>query len=335
MCGLFLLNALNLEVMEELTKQIKRDFFDIKENINNPDKLMELFSFSKEEFESIIHDLKFSVENGLFEFKITSANLILEPLKSLQYDSRAMNSFDDQIKRARGLLAVTIIQRLIAVGAVKVTDQKTEGSLEAVPEPVDLPPIKEVLEFLNKEIKTNPDYMKDPLIKKIIMYRKMYRNETLKMNDLTANVSEDKRIALRRNFEATLGEQVTKMRETYNEIINMKLEKEIKPGPQNILLRYDFKSMGRFYLIQIEAFSKLLSTLIFARNEKFQTRELLLNLTRDQKGLTDLVNKERGEYCNIAPFDKDGSKTGAAFVKRIMEYLGKEKDWLRIHPGKQ
>ena len=319
--------------MEELTKQIKRDLFDIKENINSPDKLMELFSFNKEEFESIIHDLKFSVENSLFEFKVTSVNLILEPLKSLQYDSRAMNSFDDQIKRARGLLAVTLIQRLIAVGAVKVTDPRTESSLNADPEPVDLPPIKEVMEFLKKEL-NNPESMKDPLIKKIIMHRRMYQNETSKMNDLTAKVSEDKRIALRRNFEATLGEQVTKMRETYNEIINISLEKEMKPGPQNILLRYDFKSMGRFYLVQIEAFSKLLSTLMFARNERFQTRELLINLTKDKKNLTDLVAKERSGYSTIAPFDKDGPRTADAFVKRIITYLEKEKEWLKIHPGR-
>ena len=333
--GLFLSCALNLEVMEELTKQIKRDMFDIRENINNPDKLMELFSFSKEEFEGIIHNLKFSVEGGLFEFKITSINLILDPLKSLQYDSRAMGSFDDQIKRARGLLAVTLIQRLIAVGAVKVTDHKAEDFQDTVPEPVDLPGIKEILEFVNKETKTNPASLKDPLIKKIFMHIKMYQNETLKMNELTAKVSEDKRIALKRNFEATLGEQVTKMRETYNEIINRSLKKEMAPAVKNILVRYDYKSMNRAYMVQIETFSRLLSSLLFARNEKFQTRELLLALTRDQKEFTDLIDKERGAYCNIAPFDTDGSETGGAFVKRIIEFLGKEKDWLRIHPGKQ
>ena len=334
MYGLFSPNALNLEVMEELTKQIKRNLFDIKENINSPDKLMELFSFSKEEFEGIIHNLKFSVEGGLFEFKATAVNLILEPLKSLQYDSRAMNSFDDQITRARGLLAVTLIQRLIAVGAIKMTEHKAGSLHETVPEPADLPGIKEILGFVNKEIKTNPESKKDPLIKKIIMHIKMYQNETLKMNDLTAKVSEDKRIALKRNFEVTLGEQVSKMREAYSEIINKSLEKELTPAPQNILLRYDYKPMGRFYQVQIEAFSKLLSTLLFARNEKFQTRELLLDLTRDQKDLINLINKERGEYSNIAPFDKGGSETAKAFVRRIVEYLGKERDWLRIHPGK-
>ncbi len=319
--------------MKELTKQIKRDLFDIKENINKPDKLMELFSFSKEEFEGIIHNLKFSVEGGLFEFKITSINLILDPLKSLQYDSRAMGSFDDQIKRARGLLAVTLIQRLIAVGAVKVTDHKAEDFQDTVPEPVDLPGIKEILEFVNKETKTNPASLKDPLIKKIFMHIKMYQNETLKMNELTAKVSEDKRIALKGNFEATLGEQVTKIRETYNEIINKSLKKEMAPAVKNILIRYDYKPMNRVYMVQIETFSRLLSTLLFARNEKFQTRELLLALTRDQKEFTDLIDKERDAYCNIAPFDANGSETGDAFVKRIIEFLGKEKDWLRIHPG--
>ncbi len=332
---LFLINALNLEVMEELTKQIKRDLFDIKENINSPDKLMELFSFSKEEFEGIIHNLKFSVEDSLFEYKITSVNRILEPLKSLQYDSRAMSSYSDQINRARGLLAVTLIQRLIAAGAIKIEEHKPDSSKEITEEQTDKPGIKEILAFVQKELKTNPDSKKDPLIKKIIMHIKRYQNETQKMKDLTAKVSEDKRIALKRNFNITLGEQVSKMRETYNELISKTIKEEQIPIHQNILLRYDYKSMSRFYQIQIEAFSKLLSTLMFAQNEKFQTRELLLTLTRDQQSLIDMIKKERSEYKNIAPFDKNGSETGKSFVKRIISYLEREKEWLKIHPGRQ
>ena len=321
--------------MEELTKQIKRDLFDIKEDINSPDKLMELFSFSKEEFEDIIHTLKFSVEDSLFEYKNTAVNLILEPLKSLQYDSRAMNSYSDQINRARGLLAVTLIQRLIATGAIKIAEHKPDSSKEIAEEQTEQPGIKEILAFVQKELKINPESQKDPLIKKIFMHIKMYQNETQKMNDLTAKVSADKRIALKRNFDITLGEQVSKIRETYNELINRTIKEEQTPSPQNILLRYDFISMGRFYLIQIEAFSKLLSTLMFAQNEKFQTRELLLDLTRDQQGLIDMIKKERIEYSNIAPFDKNGSETGKAFVKRIVSYLEREKEWLKIHPGRQ
>ena len=321
--------------MEELTKQIKRDFFDIRENINNPDKLMELFSFSKEEFDDIIHNLKFSVEDGLFEFKNTAVNLILEPLKSLQYDSRAMNSYMDQIRRARGLLAVTLIQRLIVAGAVKIVDHKADSSEGVTEDPPDQPGIKEIFAFVQNELKMNPESRKDPLIKKIVMHVKMYQNETMKMNDLTARVSAEKRIALKRNFDITLGEQVSKIRETYNELIDRTIKKDLPHSPQNILLRYDFKPMGKFYLVQIEAFSKLLSTLMFARNEKFQTRELLLDLTKEQQSLIDLIKKERTGYSNIAPFDKNGSETGGTFVRRIEEYLGKERDWLRIHPGRQ
>ncbi|MCK5154245.1 MAG: hypothetical protein KAQ93_07790, partial [Spirochaetales bacterium] len=299
--------------MEELTKKIKRDLFDIKENINNPDKLMELFSFNKEEFEDIIHNLKFSVEDSLFEFKNTAINLILDPLNSLQYDSRAMNSFDDQIIRARGLLTVTLIQRLIAVSAIKIAENKGEGSKEALEKEVSQPGIKEILDFVQKEPKTNPGILKDTLFKKIIMHIKMYRNESQKMNELMTKVSAEKKIAIKRNFNITLTDQVAKMRDAYNEIIDRTVKKEQAPVTQNLLLRYDFKTMGKFYMIQIEAFSKLLSTLTFAKDEKFNTRELLLNLTKEKGYFSSLIEKERTEYSSIVLFDEGGIETGKAF----------------------
>lgn len=320
--------------MEELTKQIKRDLFDIKENINNPDKLMELFSFNREEFENIIHNLKFSVEDSLFEFKKTSINLILEPLNSLQYDSRAMNSFKDQISRARALLTVTLIQRLIATGAVKIAENKGEGSKVALEKEAAEPGIKEVIDFVKKEPINNPSILQDTLFKKIVMHIKMYSNETQKMHELMAKVSADKKIALKRNFDITLAEQISKMRDAYNEIIDRTVKKEQTPVVQNILLRHDFKVMGKVYMTQIEGFSKILSTLTFAKNEKFHTRELLLDLTKEKDSFSSLVDKERTEYGSIVLFDKGGVETGKAFLKRIMEFLGKERDWLRIHPGK-
>ena len=321
--------------MEELTKHIKRDLFDIKENINNPDKLMELFSFPREEFENIIHDLKFSVEDGLFEFKSTAVNLILDPLKSLQYDSRAMSSYEDQIRRARGLLAVTLVQRLIAIKAVKISDNKEEEPRQMPADQINQTPIRQILEFVKEEPPKNPEIQKDPLFKKILMHIKMFRSETQKMNELSANVSADKRIALKRNFDLTLAEQVFKMREAYEEIINTAVKNEQPATPANILLRYDFKSMSKYYMLQIEAFSALLSTLTFAKNEKFQTRELLLNLTKNKEAHMNLITRERSEYINIVPFDKKAVETGKAFVRRIITFFEKEKDWLRIHPGRQ
>lgn len=320
--------------MEELTKKIKRDLFDIKENINNPDKLMELFSFKKDEFEKIIHNLKYSVEDSLFEYKKTTINLILDPLISLQYDSRAMNSFDDQIISAKGLLSVVLIQRLIAVGTIKTTDNKREISRETLEQEVSKPGIREILEFVQKEPKTNPDILKDTLFKKIVMHIKMYRNESQKMKDLMEKVPVDKKSTIKRNFEIILAEKILKMREAYNEIIDRTVKKEQAPVVQNLLLRYDFKTMGKFYMNQIEAYSKLLSTLTFAKSEKFQTRELLLNLAREKASFSTLIEKERSEYGAIVLSDEDGTKTGKAFLRRIIEFLKKEKDWLRIHPGK-
>ncbi len=324
-----------MEVMEELTKQIKRDLFDIRENINNPDKLMQLFSFSSEEFDSIIHNLKFSVEESLFEFKSTAINLILEPLQSLQYDSKALTSYRDQIERTRSLLAVTLIQRLIAVGAIKISESKSEESYDLPKEAIEQPGIGEILAFVQKELKTNPESHKNPLLKKIVMHVKIYQNETQKMKDLTSKVSTEKKAALKKNFDIILAGQVSKMREAYNELINSTARENSNTGQSNILLRFDFKPMGKFFLLQIEAYSRLLSTLVFAKNEKFHTREILLSLTKEQQELLDLVKKERMEYTKIAPFDTTGMETAKAFSRRIVSFLEREKEWLKIHPGRQ
>jgi len=320
--------------MEELTKQIKRDLFDIKENINNPDKLMELFSFKGEEFDNIVHNIKFSVEDGLFEYKKTAVNLILEPLNSLQYNSKAMNSFDEQILRAKGLLAVTLIQRLIATGVIKIVEKREDDSQETPEKEVEQTGIKEIIDFVQKEPKNNPLILQNTLFKKIIMHIKMYKNESQKMNELMAKVSAEKKIALKKNLDIILAEQVSKMREAYNGLINIAVEKEQVPVAGNILLRYDFKPAYTVYTSQIEIFSKILSTLKFADTEKFHTRELLINLLGEQKSVIKLIDREKEVYSTIVPFDKNGSETEKSFSKRIIEFLGKEKDWLRIHPGR-
>ena len=234
----------------------------------------------------------------------------------------------------------TVIERNPQLGnnficlTVKIAENKGEGSKEVVEIEVAQPGIKEIIDFVQNEPKTNPSIIQDTLFKKIVMHIKMYRNETQKMTELMAKVSAEKKIALKRNLDITLAEQVSKMREAYNEIIDRSVKKEQAPVVQNILLRYDFKAMSKTYMSQIEAFSKILSTLTFAKNEKFNTRELLLNLTKDKEFFISLIEKERTEYSSIVMFDKGGVETGKAFIKRIMEFLGKERDWLRIHPGK-
>jgi len=228
---------------------------------------------------------------------------------------------------------VTLIQRLIAMGTVKIAENKGEDSNELLEKELVQPGIKEIIEFVQKEPKNNPLILQDAYFKKIIMHIKMYKNESQKMNELMSKVSAEKKIAIKRNFNISLSEQVSKMREAYNEIIGRTVKNSQAPITQNILLRFDFKPMNKIYMSQIEAFSKLLSTLKFAKNEKFHTRELLLSLSRERTSFLNLVEKERNEYLSVVPTDRKGSETGKAFIKRIFEFLGKERDWLRIHPG--
>lgn len=319
--------------MSGLTTEIRKNWFVIEEVVRDPDKIIEIFKPSEAELGVMLGDLENSVIEGIFEYKRNTIRAILRPLESLQYDSKAIELLPQQIKTARALMLVTLLQRLYFTGDLKPRGGKTAAapSQEAAEGPKT--GVKEILTYIRNAIDADPEKKKDPEVKKIIMYSKMYQNEIQKLNDILKTVPPGKAASVKENFKNSLTGIVQKMNTSYR---NLAVPAEEVPKAiqktGSILTRFDYSPLSGEIKKQAKIFSEVLTTMTFALNEKFNTREILVALYSRQKEILGLVDREQKLYPDIAPFDKEGIAAAKELVKEISNFLKKEKEWLKLHP---
>ncbi len=322
---------------EQLATTIRQDWFVISQTLNNPHEMMALFKLAPHELDTVLKDLRNAVIEGIFEYKRTSVTSILRPLQSLYHDSRAIEQLPSVIETSRTLLAVTLLQRLFCLGKLKPSEKKSNNdklSGDSGVENNSFSPvtIREILEYIQKEIHVDPERMKNTEIKKILMYSKMYKNEINKMKDLAVNIPPEKKQLLMENFNKSLHEITAKLNTAYNVL----REGESTPPPAaasaHHLSRFDYSPLAPLLKSQAQFFSEILSSLTFAKREKFRTRELLTGLADRQETFMQHIDKEQKAYEEIDPFDKKGLKAGREFATEIIKYLRKEREWLKLHP---
>lgn len=319
--------------MDGLAAQIRKDWFVIEESANDPNKIIALFKPGEHELETIIRDLGDSVEEGIFEYKRSAVRSMLRPLESLQYDSRAIEFLPKQIEKGKAVLLVTLLQRLYLKGELKPKDSRPLHGKIHEEQKTDQTGVKEILTFVREMLNSDPEKKKDPEVKKIIMYSKMYQNEVQKLADLTKTVPPGKIASVKENFRNSLSEIIGKMNIAYNNLTESPADMvETRPKTGSILKRFNYSPLSGEIKKQAAEFSKVLSTLVFAEKEKFNTREILVALSAKQNDLLKLVDNEQSRYTDIAPFDKKGLSVSRELVKEISGFLKKEKEWLKLHP---
>ncbi len=314
-----------------MSTTVRKDWFLINQAINNPNEIISLFKLTPQELDTAIENLRNAVIEGIFEYKRTSVTSILRPLQSLHHDSRAIEQLPAVIGTSRTLLTVTLFQRLFCLDKLKLSakkspNDKSSGDHSGTESRFSPAPIKKILEYVQKEVRTNPERMKETEIKKILMYAKMYQNEIKKMKDLAVNIPPEKKQLLMKNFNKSLHDITAKLNAAYHVL----REEESTPPPSaataHHLSRFDYSSLAPLLKSQAQVFSEILSTLAFAKREKFRTRELLTGLADRQKTFLSYINREQRAYEEIDPFDKKGLKAGREFATEIIKYLRKERE---------
>ena len=319
--------------MSGLTTEIRKNWFVIEEAIRDPNRIIKIFKPAEEELAVILKELEGSVIGGIFEYKRNAVQAVLRPLESLQYDSKAIELLPKQIKTARALVLVTLLQRLYLTGDLKPKGVKTSPAPSQEASGVPKTGVKEILTYIRNIIDTDPEKKKDPEVKKIIMYSKMYQNEIQKLNDILKTVPPGKAASVKENFKNSLSDIIQKMNASYrNLVVPEENFPEIIHTTGSLLTRFDYSPLAGEIKKQARAFSEVLTTLTFAQSEKFNTREILVALSGRQTELLQLVDREQKRYPEIAPFDKEGLSAAKELVKEIGSFLRKEKEWLKLHP---
>lgn len=322
---------------ETISTATRKDWFGIEQVINHPDEIITHFKLSAPELDSIILDLKSSVIEGIFEYKKSSIVSLLKPLESLVHHSKAIEQLPECIIKGRALLVVTLLQRLFCLKKIKLSTSRpvepdTHTTVEKTDTGPQTVPIREILEFVQKEVRSNPEKMKDTEIKKILMYAKMYQSEIKKMKDLAGKIPAEKRQSLQENFKQSLNDIAIKLNNSYRLLLESEGPPLKVPSSASPPGHHDYRPVAPMLKTQSKIFSEILSILVFTQKEKFQTRELLVHLVSRREKFMKLIDAEQKKYEEIDPFDKKGLKAGKEISTEMVKFLQKEREWLKLHP---
>lgn len=305
--------------MQELEKTIAGDWFDIKEHSENIYDVDEFFDFSADQIRALIRDIRFSVEEGVLEYKRKILNPVFSFLDTLKYDSKGFDQLSAQGQRLTPLLYALLIQRLIARGSIPLKRKKVE-----VEEKPNLE-IKEIIKDINDRVQEDPDLKNNLSVKNILMQINIYKKELENMSKLAPNIPPEKKESFAQNYRKTFDEIYRSIQENYYHVIQdqqQKIEDMVSASP---LLQYDIKSMSRLFLNQAGEVSRVRSSLFFAAKEGFKTREALVRLSERKRGIMNYFEEERKRYHHMTEGDEQKIRTiGKAFGTEIIYVLSKQ-----------
>ncbi len=308
---------------KNLTKQIKGDWFEIREGYEDIHTLEDVFGFSLEELKSIVSELRSSVEHGITEYKQRVLSSLFTYLDSLQYDSKGFDRLGERSKEISYLLYVVLIQRLISNGSltIRTGEDQTgdEGGRSAGERKME---IKDILREIQNRIAQDPSLKQDQAIKNIMLQIGKYRKELDNMKKLAPNILPEKQKAFYGNFKQTFENIADKIREQYSTIQTRDEVEAAKEIPStNPLKNADLGSLEQVFTQQGKELSVVRSTLAFAASERYKTRDILTTVTDRKERLDMLLSSETSTYDDI---NGDERALSRAFCNELITVLNRQ-----------
>ncbi len=336
--------------MSELEKQITGDWYEVRRALDEPDTLVDFLEISPAEFTRAAEQLRFAVEQGIVEYKRGLLHSIMSPLKSLKWDSRAITDLTPPLREsAMGVLSPAV-QRLFALGLLRLYSQKSseeatgsqekpEGAYSQASHQQREAPQEEASQNMPTDIKTVVEEVKNMLkerpllrnhqeVKKIMLQLKYYNTELEKMRSLAPNIPPEKAAGFKQNFQATFNEISQKIAASYNALINEEIEKHRPKEQLPVLKRYDFTNMDKLFREQIANATRIYSTIRHADQERYQMREILVELSAGEPYHAGFFDRELKAYKQLAPFGEDNLKISRAFGNQLQRYYDRYAEWI-------
>ena len=280
--------------MDPLEKRVTGDWFEIREAAGGYESLREHFRLSPDELEPHVEKLKYSVEQGIVEYKRATLGPLFRMLESTKYQSPGLPVIENQIAHARALLYITLIQRLFTEGRLKPSRRRR---VEERIDPDDLG-FKDILQDVNRRIRESPEAEKHKPVKMILLQVGMFRKEQETFKKLLPTIKQENKRAFVLNFKKRFGEIIDKIKRNYIDL----LEKENPPTEdvRNPLEIVALAAVAPILTAQCQVLARILSTLGFVREEKYKTREILMRLAEVRDSMTGLFEREMRHYGRLA-----------------------------------
>ena len=323
--------------MSELEKKIRGDWYEIRNSLDNPDDIVDFLKIRPQDFSQAAERLRYAVDEGVVEYKRELLRHIMMPLKSLKWDSRAITKLNDTIKGSTMAIFTPLVQRLFAKGILRLYSHRSEEDetkldrreqQEQDAPDSSGPDMKTIIAEVRKLIQEQPEMKTNPEVKKILLQLKVYNSEMEKMRSLAPNIPKEQAEGFKRNFKETFGEINSKIKSAYQNLMAEK-EKSYRPEEHRpILKRYNFSEVEPIYHEQIENAVRIYSTISFAVQERFQMREILVELGATESYHEESFKKELELYSRLAPFGEESLKISRAYRDQISQYYQRYADWL-------
>lgn len=281
-----------------IEKRITGDWFDIKEASDNALKLAEYFVLTDADLDSMTSAIKFSVEDGLVEFKRKAVSGLFVFAENQRYDSRSFDEIVGHIRAMREVIYVTLMQRLVVQGTVPPRKVRSEAKIDGS---FVSRGVKEIVEDVQARIAKDPELKRNSAVKNLLMQVNIYRKELTDLKELAPNMPKEKLAAFKENFRKSL-ETITKKIQDYYAALLSEVEVDMQPtASANIFRKYDLKPFAALYLNQAKEFAAVNSILSYAEKERYKTREILSGVPARKEHTVGLVARELREYERVAP----------------------------------
>ena len=280
--------------MNDLEKRVKGDWYDVREAFQDYTTLDQYFRISNSDLRTHAEKLQMSVEQGVVEYKQNSISPLFRILEDTKYQSLTAEQIANQTRYIDALLFIVLIQRLFADGVIRFSRRKKTGDDEIKPADLDF---KYILEDINKRVGENPELKANPSVKMILLQVGMYKKEQQSLKNLLATIKPESKKALVANFNQSFAEIIDKIKRNYIEL----LHDEAPPTDDNkrLVELVPVKQTVPILTSQGAIISRIRSALNFVSEEKYKTREILVNLANVREQIFDLFEKEIESYCSF------------------------------------
>jgi hypothetical protein len=274
--------------MQELTKRISGDWMDLTKSALLVRDLIEYFNLTNDDLSQYINGLRFAVEAGITEYKISLINPLFTILEEMKFKSFSFDELKSKSRDLNALVFLTLIQRLFASGSLSFSFTKDLFTSPNMQNDVNV-----IIADVLSKIKENPEYKNNQEVKKILTQIYIYKRERETMNKLSPNIKDKKKAeAFYKNFRMTFKKIFENIQKNYSELINKEKKESLKDSDKYMLANIPLKQLVPLYTKQAREFSRARSTLSFALDDKYKTREILVNIAKQKETFLSLIDQE-------------------------------------------
>jgi hypothetical protein len=281
--------------MQELTKRISGDWADITKSALQVRDLITYFNLGQDELNQQISGLKYAVESGVTEFKTALLLPLFTTLEEMKFKSVSFEELRTKNRDPGILIFITLIQRLFASGTLTMSFSKGFNNMESKQSDINL-----IIADILSKIKENPQYKNNPAVKMILTQVFIYKRERETMKKLSPNIKDKKKAeAFYRNFNITFNKIFENIQKNYSELLNEEKKENLKNIDKNILANISLKRLVPLFTKQAREFSRIRSTLAFALEDKYKTREIMVSIARQKESFLKLIEQENTLYYEL------------------------------------